>query len=128
MKSESVDNQVENRDQPLPSEYLPVEPASLSSSIVRGHASVQQEKQQQHKIKNRPSSSSTSKISKKKKKSLQLIPVLDEDGVAIEDHFISPRDKDGDGVPESYVLLRPSVGNHKYMMDVGLFDEEHVHA
>ncbi|KAG0340721.1 hypothetical protein BG004_006295 [Podila humilis] len=52
----------------------------------------------------------------------QLIPALDENGVIIEDHFISPRDSDGDGIPDYYVLLRPST--NKYMMDVGLFDEE----
>ncbi|KAF9971077.1 hypothetical protein BGZ73_006020 [Actinomortierella ambigua] len=53
----------------------------------------------------------------------QLIPVVDESGVEIEDHFISPRDLDGDGTPDTYVLLRPT-GNSKYMMDVGLFDED----
>ncbi|KAG0082425.1 hypothetical protein BGZ93_010964 [Podila epicladia] len=54
----------------------------------------------------------------------QLIPALDENGVIIEDHFISPRDSDGDGIPDYYVLLRPST--NRYMMDVGLFDEDAV--
>ncbi|KAG0349694.1 hypothetical protein BG005_010819 [Podila minutissima] len=54
----------------------------------------------------------------------QLIPALDENGVVIEDHFISPRDSDGDGIPDYYVLLRPST--NRYMMDVGLFDEDAV--
>ncbi|KAF9287304.1 hypothetical protein BGZ74_001144 [Mortierella antarctica] len=54
----------------------------------------------------------------------QLIPALDENGVVIEDHFISPRDSDGDGIPDYYVLLRPSA--NRYMMDVGLFDEDAV--
>ncbi|KAG0025716.1 hypothetical protein BGZ82_009878 [Podila clonocystis] len=54
----------------------------------------------------------------------QLIPALDENGVIIEDHFISPRDSDGDGIPDYYVLLRPST--NRYMMDVGLFDEDVV--
>ncbi|KAG0199977.1 hypothetical protein BGX28_006825 [Mortierella sp. GBA30] len=59
----------------------------------------------------------------KERKLAQLIPVLDEHGEVIEDHFVSPRDMDGDGVPDIYVLLRPTA-NSKYMMDVGLFDEE----
>lgn len=63
--------------------------------------------------------------STKERKLAQLIPALDENGVIIEDHFISPRDTDGDGIPDSYVLLRPS-GNSRYMMDVGLFDEDLV--
>lgn len=54
----------------------------------------------------------------------QLIPAQDENGETIEDHFISPRDSDGDGIPDYYVLLRPST--NKYMMDVGLFDEDVV--
>ncbi|KAF9277056.1 hypothetical protein BGZ68_009565 [Mortierella alpina] len=63
--------------------------------------------------------------STKERKLAQLIPVLDENGVVIEDHFISPRDTDGDGIPDIYVLLRPSA-NSRYMMDVGLFDEDIV--
>ncbi|KAF9177651.1 hypothetical protein BGZ50_008498 [Haplosporangium sp. Z 11] len=61
--------------------------------------------------------------STKERKLAQLIPVLDENGVVIEDHFISPRDSNGDGIPDLYVLLRPTA-NSKYMMDVGLFDED----
>lgn len=62
--------------------------------------------------------------SRSERKLGQLIPALDENGEIIEDHFISPRDSDGDGVPDYYVLLRPST--NKYMMDVGLFDEDVV--
>ncbi|KAF9953174.1 hypothetical protein BGZ72_005625 [Mortierella alpina] len=61
--------------------------------------------------------------STKERKLAQLIPALDENGVVIEDHFISPRDTDGDGIPDIYVLLRPTA-NSRYMMDVGLFDED----
>ncbi|KAG0058486.1 hypothetical protein BGZ89_001253 [Linnemannia elongata] len=61
--------------------------------------------------------------STQERKQAQLIPVLDEHGVTIEDHFISPRDSDGDGVPDYFVLLRPSSDNGKDMMDLGLFDE-----
>ncbi|KAG0250238.1 hypothetical protein BG011_008560 [Mortierella polycephala] len=61
--------------------------------------------------------------STKERKLAQLIPVLDENGAVIEDHFISPRDSDGDGIPDVYVLLRPTA-NSKYMMDVRLFDED----
>ncbi|KAF9351453.1 hypothetical protein BGX26_010553 [Mortierella sp. AD094] len=50
---------------------------------------------------------------------------MDENGVVIEDHFISPRDSDGDGIPDFYVLLRPTADS-KYMLDVGLFDDEIV--
>ena len=60
------------------------------------------------------------------RKRAQLIPVLDEHGVTIEDHFISPRDSDGDGVPDYFVLLRPSTENAKYMMDMSLFDDDTV--
>ncbi|KAF9160554.1 hypothetical protein DFQ26_005401 [Actinomortierella ambigua] len=60
---------------------------------------------------------------REERKQGQLIPVMDENGVEIEDHFISPRDLDGDGIPDAYVLLRPT-DNSKYMMDVGLFDED----
>ncbi|KAF9568841.1 hypothetical protein EC968_002862 [Mortierella alpina] len=63
--------------------------------------------------------------STKERKLAQLIPALDENGVVIEDHFISPRDTDGDGIPDIYVLLRPTA-NSRYMMDVGLFDEDSV--
>ncbi|KAF9959790.1 hypothetical protein BGZ70_008757 [Mortierella alpina] len=63
--------------------------------------------------------------STKERKLAQLIPALDENGVVIEDHFISPRDTDGDGIPDIYVLLRPTA-NSRYMMDVGLFDEDIV--
>ncbi|KAI8599304.1 hypothetical protein EDD21DRAFT_445476 [Dissophora ornata] len=63
--------------------------------------------------------------STEERKLAQLIPALDENGVIIEDHFISPRDSDGDGIPDYYVLLRPTE-NSKYMMDVGLFDDEIV--
>ncbi|KAK3814997.1 MAG: hypothetical protein J3Q66DRAFT_401971 [Benniella sp.] len=48
---------------------------------------------------------------------------VDETGHLIEDHFISPRDTGGDGVPDFFVLLRPTA-NSKYMMDVGLFEDE----
>ncbi|KAG0307916.1 hypothetical protein BGZ98_009482 [Dissophora globulifera] len=61
--------------------------------------------------------------STEERKLAQLIPALDENGVIIEDHFISPRDTNGDGIPDSYVLLRPNA-NSKYMMDVGLFDDD----
>ncbi|KAF9536782.1 hypothetical protein EC957_009728 [Mortierella hygrophila] len=61
--------------------------------------------------------------STQERKEAQLIPVLDEHGATIEDHFISPRDSDGDGVPDYFVLLRPSSDNGKDMMDLGLFDE-----
>ncbi|KAF9907044.1 hypothetical protein EC991_011348 [Linnemannia zychae] len=61
--------------------------------------------------------------STKERKQAQLIPVLDEHGVTIEDHFISPRDSDGDGVPDYFVLLRPSGDN---VMDLGLFDDDVV--
>ncbi|KAF9137928.1 hypothetical protein BGX30_009767 [Mortierella sp. GBA39] len=61
--------------------------------------------------------------STQERKEAQLIPVLDEHGATIEDHFISPRDSDGDGVPDYFVLIRPSSDNGKDMMDLGLFDE-----
>lgn len=64
--------------------------------------------------------------STQERKQAQLIPVLDEHGATIEDHFISPRDSDGDGVPDYFILLRPSSDNGKDMMDLGLFDEEVV--
>lgn len=64
--------------------------------------------------------------STRERKQAQLIPVLDEHGATIEDHFISPRDSDGDGVPDYFVLLRPSADNGKYMMDLGLFDDDIV--
>ena len=67
-------------------------------------------------------------LTKGERKSSQLIPVMDEEGKAIQDHFVSPRDIDGDGTPDSYVLLRPNVGNQKYMMDDGLFDETLIHT
>ncbi|GJJ75538.1 hypothetical protein EMPS_07896 [Entomortierella parvispora] len=67
-------------------------------------------------------------LTKQEKKSSQLIPVMDEEGEAIKDHFVSPRDIDGDGTPDSYVLLRPAMGKQKYMMDVGLFDETLIHT
>ncbi|KAF9109080.1 Chromatin structure remodeling complex protein sfh1 [Mortierella sp. AM989] len=60
--------------------------------------------------------------STEERKLAQLIPAMDENGVVIEDHFISPRDSDGDGIPDFYVLLRPTA-NSKYMLDVGLFDD-----
>ncbi|KAF9131461.1 Chromatin structure remodeling complex protein sfh1 [Mortierella sp. 14UC] len=61
--------------------------------------------------------------STQERKQAQLIPVLDEHGVTIEDHFISPRDSDGDGVPDYFVLLWPSGDN---VMDLGLFDDDVV--
>ncbi|ORZ28411.1 hypothetical protein BCR41DRAFT_367047 [Lobosporangium transversale] len=61
--------------------------------------------------------------STEERKLAQLIPVLDEDGIIIEDHFISPRDTDGDGIPDSYVLLRPAPSS-EYMADIGLFDDD----
>ncbi|KAG0366351.1 hypothetical protein BGX24_003727 [Mortierella sp. AD032] len=61
--------------------------------------------------------------STKERKQAQLIPVLDEHGATIEDHFISPRDSDGDGIPDYFVLLRPSGDN---AMDLGLFDDDVV--
>ncbi|KAG0222308.1 hypothetical protein BGX31_009236 [Mortierella sp. GBA43] len=61
--------------------------------------------------------------STEERKLAQLIPAVDENGHLIEDHFISPRDSDGDGIPDFYVLLRPTV-NSEYMMDIGLFDDE----
>ncbi|GJJ70721.1 hypothetical protein EMPS_03071 [Entomortierella parvispora] len=65
--------------------------------------------------------------STKERKLAQLIPALDEYGVIIEDHFISPRDSDGDGVPDYYVLLRPS-SSIDTAADIGLFDDEVVKA
>ncbi|KAF8984323.1 hypothetical protein BGZ46_008302 [Entomortierella lignicola] len=65
--------------------------------------------------------------STEERKLAQLMPVMDEHGAAIEDHFISPRDTDGDGIPDMYVLLRPTA-NSKYMLDMGLFDDEVVPA
>ncbi|KAF9931735.1 hypothetical protein FBU30_009659 [Linnemannia zychae] len=56
------------------------------------------------------------------RKLAQLIPVVDEHGVTIEDHFISPRDSDGDGIPDYFVLLRPWADSGKY--DLGLFDDD----
>ncbi|KAF9422059.1 hypothetical protein BGZ94_008657 [Podila epigama] len=70
-------------------------------------------------------SEETVQKSRAERKLGQLIPAVDENGAIIEDHFISPRDSDGDGVPDYYVLLRPST-NPKFMMDVGLFDEDIV--
>ncbi|KAG0295035.1 hypothetical protein BGZ96_012698 [Linnemannia gamsii] len=64
--------------------------------------------------------------STRERKQAQLIPVLDEHGATIEDHFISPRDSDGDGVPDYFVLLRPSADNGNSMMDLGLFDDDTV--
>lgn len=64
--------------------------------------------------------------STQERKQAQLIPVLDEHGATIEYHFISPRDSDGDGVPDYFVLLRPSSDSGKDIMDLGLFDEEVV--
>ncbi|KAG0366291.1 hypothetical protein BGZ54_005571 [Gamsiella multidivaricata] len=63
--------------------------------------------------------------STEERKLAQLIPALDENGMIIENHFISPRDTDGDGTPDSYVLLRPAADS-EYMMDIGLFDDEIV--
>ncbi|KAF9431192.1 hypothetical protein BGZ76_000516 [Entomortierella beljakovae] len=60
--------------------------------------------------------------STEERKLAQLMPAMDENGVVIEDYFISPRDTDGDGIPDTFVLLRPST-NSNYMMDVGLFDD-----
>jgi len=62
--------------------------------------------------------------STKERKLAQLMPVLDEYGVVIEDHFISPRDSDGDGVPDYYVLLRPSSSIDTAAADIGLFEDE----
>ncbi|KAF9312558.1 hypothetical protein BG003_006144 [Podila horticola] len=78
------------------------------------------------KSKNAKEKGKNSKLQKSRleRKLGQLIPALDENGVIIEDHFISPRDSDGDGIPDYYVLLRPST--NRYMMDVGLFDEDVV--
>ncbi|KAF9153574.1 hypothetical protein BG015_003110 [Linnemannia schmuckeri] len=64
--------------------------------------------------------------STQERKQAQLVPVLDEHGNTIEDHFISPRDSDGDGVPDHFVLLRPFADNAKDMMDLGLFDDDVV--
>ncbi|KAG0235224.1 hypothetical protein BGW42_005688 [Actinomortierella wolfii] len=73
--------------------------------------------------KNQQDSSGRKTKTREERKQDQLIPVVDENGVVIEDHFISPRDLDGDGSPDTYVLLRPT-DNSKDMLDVGLFDED----
>ncbi|KAF8933698.1 hypothetical protein BGZ47_010757 [Haplosporangium gracile] len=64
--------------------------------------------------------------STQERKQAQLIPVSDEHGTTIEDHFISPRDSNGDGVPDYFVLLRPFADNAKDIMDLGLFDDDVV--
>ncbi|KAF9586760.1 hypothetical protein BGW38_000011 [Lunasporangiospora selenospora] len=91
---------------------------AASKSKLTSKQSQQERRQQQSKGKDRNAFKST-----EERKRAQLIPALDESGTVIEDHFISPRDTDGDGIPDTFVLLRPS-GNPKYMMDVGLFDDE----
>ncbi|KAG0051406.1 hypothetical protein BGZ83_003792 [Gryganskiella cystojenkinii] len=90
--------------------------AKLSKKQQQQKRQRQQQRQQRVEAKNEQGRFKSTK----ERKLAQLIPAVDEFGVVIEDHFISPRDSNGDGIPDFYVLLRPSTGSND---DIGLFDE-----